>query len=80
MQHEPCPHVAGATCVAMAAESVYPAPARLPEGSLDGNANQWADRTKSIAQFGYDADKQVDAWWAEHREEVLAVGSEQAKL
>ena len=66
--------------VAMAGEAIYPAPARFPEGTLDGNANQWADRTKSLAQFGYDADKEVDSWWAEHREEVLAIGSEQAKL
>ncbi|KZV70868.1 FAD/NAD-P-binding domain-containing protein [Peniophora sp. CONT] len=66
--------------IGMAGEAVYPAPARLPESSLDGNANQWADRTKSIAQFGYDADKEVDSWWAEHHQEVLAIGSEQARL
>ncbi|KAI0296726.1 FAD/NAD-P-binding domain-containing protein [Multifurca ochricompacta] len=30
----------------------------------DGNPNQWADRTKSQAQFGYDAYAEVDRWWA----------------
>ena len=31
-----------------------------------GNLNQWADRTKSKILFGYDADAEVDKWWASH--------------
>jgi salicylate hydroxylase len=30
-----------------------------------GNPNQWADRAKNIKLFGYDADAEVDRWWAE---------------
>ena len=29
----------------------------------DGNPNQWADRTKSRVQFGYDAYAEVERWW-----------------
>ena len=29
----------------------------------DGNPNQWADRTKSRIQFGYDAYAEVERWW-----------------
>jgi len=29
----------------------------------DGNPNQWADRTKSRAQFDYDAYAEVERWW-----------------
>ena len=32
----------------------------------DGNQNQWADRKKSDELFGYDADAEVDKWWAVH--------------
>ena len=31
-----------------------------------GNQNQWADKTKSNVLFGYDADAEVDKWWASH--------------
>jgi salicylate hydroxylase len=31
-----------------------------------GNQNQWADKTKSDVLFGYDADAEVDRWWATH--------------
>ncbi|VDC03434.1 unnamed protein product [Peniophora sp. CBMAI 1063] len=60
---------------AMANEAIYPAPARLPESSGLGSANQWADRSKNIEAFGYDADKAAQEWWNEHAEEVLAIGS-----
>jgi salicylate hydroxylase len=29
----------------------------------DGNPNQWADRSKSRVQFGYDAYAEVERWW-----------------
>lgn len=31
----------------------------------DGGPNQWADKKKSNTLFGYDADKEVEKWWAE---------------
>ena len=31
-----------------------------------GNQNQWADKTKNDILFGYDADAEVDKWWATH--------------
>jgi salicylate hydroxylase len=34
-----------------------------------GNQNQWADKTKSDELFGYDADAEVDRWWASHGRE-----------
>jgi salicylate hydroxylase len=30
---------------------------------LTGNANQWADKTKSDIQYGYDADEEAEKWW-----------------
>ncbi|KAG1873092.1 hypothetical protein F4604DRAFT_1925582 [Suillus subluteus] len=30
---------------------------------LAGNANQWADKTKSDIQYGYDADEEAEKWW-----------------
>ena len=36
---------------------------RLDE--MDGSLNQWADKKKNIAMFGYDADLEVDKWWNE---------------
>ena len=36
----------------------------------DGNQNQWADKKKSDELFGYDADAEVDKWWAAHRREL----------
>jgi len=65
---------------AMAHESIYPAPARLPSTSGAGSANQWADRTKNVAAFGYDANRAADAWWAAHRAEVLAIGRSRSTL
>lgn len=38
-----------------------------------GNQNQWADKTKSDILFGYDADAEVDRWWASHRMELEGV-------
>jgi hypothetical protein len=32
----------------------------------DGNQNQWADKKKTDILFGYDADTEVDKWWATH--------------
>lgn len=29
-----------------------------------GNSNIWADRQKNRDQFGYDADEEVERWWA----------------
>jgi salicylate hydroxylase len=69
---------------AMALEAMHPAPprapAQMPEGK--GSANQWADRSKNVAQFGYDADADADRWWDRHGREVLTIGREQkaAKL
>ncbi|KAJ7445899.1 hypothetical protein FB451DRAFT_1568009 [Mycena latifolia] len=31
-----------------------------------GGANVWADRAKSAAQFGYDAEREAERWCAEH--------------
>lgn len=59
---------------AMANESIYPEPARLPASTGSGSANQWADRSKNIATFGYDADQAAADWWKEHADEVLAIG------
>jgi len=36
----------------------------------DGNQNQWADKKKSDELFGYDADAEVEKWWALHRREL----------
>jgi hypothetical protein len=35
-----------------------------------GNRNQWADKKKSDILFGYDADAEVDKWWAAHGREL----------
>ncbi len=35
-----------------------------------GNANQWADEDKNVAQFGYDADDAVERWWKEGGEKL----------
>ncbi|KAK7687183.1 hypothetical protein QCA50_009687 [Cerrena zonata] len=37
---------------------------------MQGNANQWADKAKSLMQFGYDADAVADKWWNEVGERV----------
>ncbi|KZT66311.1 FAD/NAD(P)-binding domain-containing protein [Daedalea quercina L-15889] len=38
---------------------------------MEGNPNQWADRKKNEAQFGYDADEVADRWWRETGEREL---------
>ncbi|KAI0067398.1 FAD/NAD-P-binding domain-containing protein [Artomyces pyxidatus] len=37
----------------------------------EGNPNQWADRSKSIIQFGYDADDAVERWWESGGRELV---------
>ncbi|KAI0702382.1 FAD/NAD-P-binding domain-containing protein [Cerioporus squamosus] len=45
-----------------------------------GNANQWADEDKNVAQFGYDADEAVERWWEEGGEKLVeAVGTERTR-
>ena len=34
------------------------------EHGYEGNANQWADKSKNIAQFSYDAEVEAEKWWA----------------
>ncbi|KAH8110407.1 FAD/NAD-P-binding domain-containing protein [Phellopilus nigrolimitatus] len=36
-----------------------------------GNANQWADKSKNVEQFSYDADAAADRWWAEEGADAL---------
>lgn len=36
----------------------------------EGNSNQWADRSKNIEQFGYDADAEAERWWREKGERI----------
>ena len=43
------------------------------QDALEGNPNQWADRRKNEAQFGYDAEAEADRWWAEHGAEIEAL-------
>ncbi len=55
--------------------------AELDEGGkpipTDGNPNQWADRTKSRIQFGYDAYAEVERWWtAGGRERIEALAGD----
>lgn len=38
--------------------------------SGEGNSNQWADRPKSMEQFGYDADIAAEKWWSEKGERI----------
>jgi salicylate hydroxylase len=45
----------------------------------DGNPNQWADKKKSLQQFGYDADKVAEEWWAEVGERTIGVLAQPAK-
>ena len=42
----------------------------IPEFKGEGNSNQWADRRKNEEQFGYDADKEAERWWAEKGERI----------
>jgi len=41
--------------------------------ALSGNANQWADKKKSVIQFGYDADAEAEKWWLENGESLMAL-------
>lgn len=41
-------------------------------GEGEGNPNQWADKRKSLIQFGYDADAEAEKWWREEGERVCS--------
>jgi len=43
----------------------------ISESASLGNANQWADKTKNIIQFSYDADQAVEDWWNQEGEKVV---------
>lgn len=45
-----------------------------------GNQNQWADKAKSDILFGYDADAEVESWWATHRRELELLVPVRSKL
>ncbi|KAH9940626.1 hypothetical protein B0H21DRAFT_575727 [Amylocystis lapponica] len=47
-----------------------------PPATLDGNPNQWADRTKNEIQFGHDAEEVAERWWREVGERELGDGAE----
>ena len=36
-----------------------------------GSPNQWADKEKNMALFGYDADLEADKWWREYGEREI---------
>ncbi|KAG1807966.1 FAD/NAD(P)-binding domain-containing protein [Suillus subaureus] len=40
---------------------------------LAGNANQWADKTKSNIQFGYDADEESEKWWLANGNKLMTL-------
>lgn len=39
---------------------------------LAGNANQWADKTKSDIQYGYDADEEAEKWWLANGDNLMS--------
>jgi salicylate hydroxylase len=39
---------------------------------LAGNANQWADKTKSDIQYGYDADEEAEKWWLANGDKLMS--------
>ncbi|KAG2052590.1 FAD/NAD(P)-binding domain-containing protein [Suillus hirtellus] len=41
--------------------------------TLTGNSNQWADKTKSDIQFGYDADEEAEKWWLVNGKRLMAL-------
>lgn len=41
-----------------------------------GNPNSWADRSKSLRSFGYDAEAEVDTWWDRLGDEVKSIDKE----
>lgn len=49
----------------------FPAGVEFLEGGNEGNANQWADRKKSIEQFSYDADAVAEQWWEDGGKELV---------
>jgi len=63
---------------AMALELSGNAEALRSESS--GNQNQWADKTKSEILFGYDADAEVEEWWAAHGRELESLVPIRSKL
>ncbi|KAG2145670.1 hypothetical protein BD769DRAFT_1660761 [Suillus cothurnatus] len=36
------------------------------------NANQWADKTKSDIQYGYDADEEAEKWWLANGDKLMS--------
>jgi salicylate hydroxylase len=49
------------------------------EGLL-GNANVWADKSKSHNQFSYDADEVAERWWREQGESTIGNVGVSARL
>ncbi|KAI0052821.1 FAD/NAD-P-binding domain-containing protein [Auriscalpium vulgare] len=47
--------------------------------ALEGNPNQWADRSKSQALFGYDTDLEADRWWEERGRALPAQSQRQVQ-
>ncbi len=45
-----------------------------------GNPNQWADKTKSVIQFAYDADEVSETWWKEVGEREIGTLGRKARL
>lgn len=66
---------------AMARELGLP-PTPLPsqtmetDGAEAGNPNSWADKSKSMRSFGYDAESEADMWWDRLGVEVEKIGKE----
>lgn len=44
------------------------------------NPNQWADKAKSVVQFMYDPDAEVDRWWSVEGEKTLGGAGRTARL
>ncbi|RDB20663.1 hypothetical protein Hypma_012243 [Hypsizygus marmoreus] len=47
---------------------------------VKNNANLWADRTRTMAQFDYDTDLEVEKWWAAGRQKNVVVATEEVLL
>jgi len=45
-----------------------------------GNANQWADKQKSIEQFRYDAAAVVDKWWSTQGQVILNISGAKQRM
>lgn len=66
---------------AMARELGLP-PTPLPsqtvetDGAEAGNPNSWADKSKSVRSFGYDAESEAEMWWDRLGDEVEKIGKE----